>query len=280
MQKIAIAIAIGILNLTSVSEVYSSQATSSDHYLKIRETFEPVQEVTWPVDDDNPWAHETISAPDDEMVKVVRDSLQQAYCGDPSISKDLEKLEGMSSRRFRFFLNLLPKKIDKPRYLEVGLWKGSTFCSAIWNNASLTAAGVDNWSLFGGPKEACLENVKKFSEGNPKISVIDSDFKKVTYTKLQGSPFNIYFYDGGHSYEEQRDCLKIVDAALDNKFLFIVDDYNWKEVREGTKDALKGYNVLYQFEVRTTMDDSHSSQSNTYSNHHNGLFVAVLQKRL
>ena len=64
---------------------------------------------------------------------------------------------------------------------------------------------------------------------------------------------------------------------MDDMFIFIVDDWNWQHVREGTLVAIEKLNlkVLYAKEVRLTSDNSTTHASNTWWN---GIYVAVLQK--
>jgi len=70
---------------------------------------------------------------------------------------------------------------------------------------------------------------------------------------------------------------------LENTFIFIVDDWNWDTVRNGTKHAISKLNlkVLYEREVRTTLDNSHPYQESLKVPHvswHNGIYIAVIQK--
>ena len=45
---------------------------------------------------------------------------------------------------------------------------------------------------------------------------------------------NIYLYDGPHHFEDHFDGIKLVQPALEKKFILIVDDWNWDQVRNGT----------------------------------------------
>ncbi len=51
------------------------------------------------------------------------------------------------------------------RYLEIGVWKGSSLCAAMWKN-EITCLAIDNWSEFGGPKSRFLYNFNKFKGNN------------------------------------------------------------------------------------------------------------------
>jgi hypothetical protein len=90
------------------------------------------------------------------------------------------EMDGMSGKKYRHFVNNLISKIDNPRYLEVGCWKGSTSCSAIYNN-NVIAYCIDNWSEFGGPKNIFCENVQKCANECDDIEIIfeEADFRKI-----------------------------------------------------------------------------------------------------
>jgi hypothetical protein len=188
-------------------------------------------------------------------------------------------LEGMSGRRYRLFVNALNRLIPDPRYLEVGVWTGSTLCSAIAGN-HVRAVGIDNWSQFGAPRERLLENLRCFSAGS-EVRLIECDFRTVPFAE-QGR-FNVYFFDGPHSVVGQHDGLIFALPALDPKFVLIVDDWNWVQVRTGTYSAIEELHleVVYAIEVRTTADDTHPPHCGFEAKEtdwHNGYFIAVLRK--
>ena len=81
---------------------------------------------------------------------------------------------------------------------------------------------------------------------------------------------NILFYDGDHSIHN--DILPKWDSAMDNQFVFIVDDWNWDNVRVPTLESIKkmGYKVLYKEEITGKIEDS--------TDYWNGLGIFVLEK--
>ena len=104
-------------------------------------------------------------------------------------------MNGMSGKKYRHFINNLIGKVNDPRYLEIGCWKGSTSCSAICNN-DVVAYCIDNWSEFGGPKKLFLDNVQKCKSESKDIKLFFNqiDFRKIDYSKI--GKFNVYFFDG------------------------------------------------------------------------------------
>lgn len=192
-----------------------------------------------------------------------------------NITNDIINMEGMTGTKTRHFYNNLLNTSDA-RYLEIGTWKGSSVCSAMCGNKAKVLC-IDNWSEFGGPKEDFLRNFNKF-KGNNDAFFIESDCFKVDVSKLP--KFNIYLYDGNHDNESHYKALSYYYDCLDDIFIYIVDDWNWKSVRDGTFDAIQKLNlkILYDRRLRLTWDNSHTPQPLAMKTWHNGIYVAILQK--
>ena len=88
-------------------------------------------------------------------------------------------------------------------------------------------------------------------------------------------------YDGDHSEDSHYKALVHYYACLDDMFIFIVDDWNWSNVRDGTYNSIKKLNlsVLYDKEIRLTYDNSHSPQPLAKETWHNGIYLAILKKQ-
>ena len=184
-------------------------------------------------------------------------------------------MEGMSGTMTRHFYNNLLNTYDA-RYLEIGSWKGSSVCSAMCGNQAKVVC-IDNWSEFGGPKPEFLANFETFKGENDAV-FIENDCFQVDVSTLP--KFNIYMYDGNHTNESHYKALLHYYDCLDDVFIFIVDDWNWKEVRDGTTSSIQKLNlkVLYEKEIRLTWDNSHTSQPLAAQTWHNGIYVAILEK--
>ena len=192
------------------------------------------------------------------------------------ITDELIQMEGMTGTKTRHFYNNLLNRPDA-RYLEIGTLKGSSVCSAMCENRA-TVLCIDNWSEFGGPKDDFLRNFNKY-KGNNTANFIESDCYKVDTTKLP--KFNIYLYDGNHTKDSHYNALVHYYNCLDDIFIFIVDDWNWKDVRDGTYDSFKKLNLtrLYEKEIRLTFDNSHTEWNLARETWHNGIYVAILKKQ-
>jgi hypothetical protein len=192
------------------------------------------------------------------------------------ITDDIINMDGMSGTKTRHFYNNLLDTEDA-RYLEIGTWKGSSVCSAMCYNKAKVVC-IDNWSEFGGPKSEFLANFEKF-KGENDATFIENDCFQVDVSLLP--KFNIYMYDGNHSNESHYKALLHYYSCLDDIFIFIVDDWNWKYVRDGTIDSIKKLKlkVLYEKEIRTTNNDTHPEWGSPEQKEwHNGIYVAIFQK--
>lgn len=197
------------------------------------------------------------------------------------LDENVRKLPGMSGCEFRDFLNNLVGIVPNPRYLEVGTYTGSTAISALYGNVNAWATLIDNWSQFGGPSAQFHANMARFIGGALPYALLEQDFRKVDYTSL-GPPHNIYFFDGPHTREDQIDAVTVALPALASEWIYIVDDWNRRQVREGTFGGIyaSGFDVLYSIEVRTTLDDTEQVVSRFQdSAWHNGVFIAVLMRK-
>ena len=206
---------------------------------------------------------------------LVETSFQNAENNISKITNDIINIEGMSGTKTRHFYNNLLTQEDA-RYLEIGTWKGSTVCSAMCGNKANVIC-IDNWSEFGGPKSEFLVNFEKF-KGENKAFFIENDCYKVDVSVLP--KFNIFMYDGNHTNDSHYNALLHYYNCLDDIFIFIVDDWNWKDVRNGTIKSIKNLNlkVLYEKEIRLTWNNSHTPQPQAKDTWWNGIYVAILQK--
>jgi hypothetical protein len=211
------------------------------------------------------------------LVATVKYAFAEALAERGTIDAGVLKIEGMSGRKFRFFLNNLIRLLPDPRYLEVGSWQGSTLCSAI-NGNTVRATAIDNWSEFGGPRDAFLANVSTFKSPTADLRVIENDFRSVDYSSI--GKFNVFLFDGPRGLQDQHDGVSLVMPALDSRFVLLVNDWNWSQVRTGTLQAIVDHklSLLYGLEIRTTLDNTHAALVRQNSDWHNGCFIAVLQK--
>jgi hypothetical protein len=211
----------------------------------------------------------------DTYKTLVETAFYNAENNISKITNDIINMEGMSGTKTRHFYNNLLTTEDA-RYLEIGPWKGSSVCSAMYGNKAKVVC-IDNWSEFGGPKSEFLVNFEKF-KGDNDATFIENDCYKIDVSLLP--KFNIYMYDGNHTEDSHYKALSHYYDCLDDIFIFIVDDWNDEYVRNGTYDAIQKLKlkVLYEKEVRLTWDNSHTPQPEARATWWNGIYITILQK--
>jgi hypothetical protein len=210
------------------------------------------------------------------LIEHVNNAFDKAEQNHSKVTQDILNMEGMTGKKTRHFYNNL-LNMEDARYLEIGTWKGSSVCSAMCGNHAKVVC-IDNWSEFGGPKQEFLRNFNAY-KGDNDASFIEQDCYTVNTADLP--KFNIYLYDGEHSEHNHYKALLHYYNCLDDTFIFVVDDWNWKQVRDGTLNSLKTLKltITYSREIRTTWDNSHPPQGSPQQQAwHNGIFVAILKK--
>lgn len=178
------------------------------------------------------------------------------------------QMSGMSSFKVRNFLNKLLEMSDS-RYLEIGVWRGATFYSALLGNSPKYAVAIDNFSQFEGSENIFQENLRDV--GVP-FEFINSD-SFMTKDKLQSKKFNIYFYDGCHQEESQFKAIEYYYDNMDDEFIYLCDDWNGTEVRNGTYRAIEANKLSIIKEW-----DLPANYNGDLNNWWNGLWVSILRK--
>jgi Methyltransferase domain len=215
------------------------------------------------------WTGE-FTSPEAIRLKQAFDSAEQ---NQHKLSNDVITMNGMSGRKYRMLINNLVENTPNARYLEIGSWKGSTACSAIYGNTA-TATCIDNFTFGGFSKDDLVNNINNIMTSNINFNLIDNDFRAVDYSSI--GKYNLYMFDGPHAEQDQYDGVAIVQQALEDRFLLIVDDYNDPNVQRGTQNAIQslGLTVEASLEIITT----YGGTFNENSDWHLGYFIAVIKK--
>ena len=189
-------------------------------------------------------------------------SFYRALQGESSGANQVVGVMGYSGVKFRHLMNNLGS-LNEGRYLEVGVYRGSTFFSALASNR-LYAVAVDLWqdSNLGSDEaayDAFLTGLNRY-RGENSVKVIVGDCWDVAFNRkdevleaMGGRTANIFFYDAGHTETEQFMALTNYLPLLDPLFIYVVDDWNQPMVRDGTHMAIQAMRlqVLLKIEVST-----------------------------
>jgi hypothetical protein len=208
------------------------------------------------------------------LVAHVKESISKAYNGSSKLTPEILNIDGMSSSKVRHLLNNLCS-LPNTNYLEIGVWKGSTWISALYGNTESisSAVAIDNWAQFTGPKIDFLANCETFLPNFP-YNFYSEDCFNIDVQSIFRAPINVYFFDGDHSTLAQELAFTYYNSSLDDVFIAVVDDWNFSEVPLGTKTAFKklGYKIVYDVILPAKFNRD-------FENWWNGLYVAVVSKK-
>lgn len=201
-------------------------------------------------------------------IELIKQAIEKAEREESKLDAEQLAIGGYTSPKIRHLLNNLGEIFQTRsiipiyKYLEIGVHRGSTFVSALFDN-NLPGVAIDNWSEFnedGTVKAEFLKNIKPFGEA---VQFIEAD---CFTTSLPKNEYDMYLYDGGHGYEEQKMGITYFLPSMKDEFILCVDDYNWEQVEKGTQDGISECGLTKLFEIKLT------------DGYHNGFYVALLKK--
>lgn len=210
------------------------------------------------------------------MTKIehIEKSIENAIKGISKLDEKTLGIQGWTSVRIKHLLNNI-MELPNTNYLEIGTFRGSTFCSALFGNELESSYAIDNWSEFKTPgdlaKKAFLENTKDFN-----FNYFEKDCWELDTSKIQDK-INVYLYDGAHTYDDQYNALKYYYPVLDDEFIFMVDDFDptgiWERVERGTRDSIRDLDLEIVYENHLKAD--RKNDPNTWWG---GFYISILRK--
>lgn len=211
-----------------------------------------------------------------DKIKLIEQAIERADSFDSKI-KTLPAYEvpALASLKIRCLLNNLGELAEN--YLECGVHRGGTFCSTIADNRNIKKAfAVDSWAsdhMAGEIHETqFLESANANVSKQTELIVIKDDCFSVDLSKID-SPIDMFLYDAGHSKEDQKNALIYYYPVLANEFIYLCDDWQFEQVKEGTLEGIKemGFEVLFEKELLTDKEYNNESWWRGY-------YVALLKK--
>jgi Methyltransferase domain len=134
-------------------------------------------------------------------------------------------------------------------FVNVGVWHGFTFMCGIVGNPSKVCIGIDNFTQFGGPREAFISRFRKYRSAKKRF--FDMDYREY-FAKVHREPIGFYVYDGDHSYDNQLMGLQAAEPFFTKGCVVLVDDTNWLEPRSATMDFIAKSSYAYRILLDTT----------------------------
>lgn len=166
-----------------------------------------------------------------------------------------EELSGFSGARIIGLMQRLVQSLDARRecYLEVGVYQGLTLLSVAMANRDAACLGIDNFAFFDhdGKNFAIVEK-RRAALGLLNAEVINADYEEAFENLehwLRGLQIGVYFVDGPHDYRSQLMCLQLAVPYLSDGAVIIVDDSNYRHVRQANRDFLAtrpGFRLVFE----------------------------------
>jgi len=187
--------------------------------------------------------------------------------GERSKLTDSEReLYGQSSIKLKTFLNNVCSK-DNTRYLELGVYRGSTIISAMYGNKTLQAVGIENFKYDKKETQYFMEegwpNMKsqmydvfqkyQFVDdvNTDNLKIIESDFQDVSWSSQ--AKFDVIFMDIDPITPEIYDSFfKKVFNAFSRHCVVIFSNYSSEEVAPLLEEKVEQYSdrVVTEFKFQ------------------------------
>jgi len=173
-------------------------------------------------------------------------------------------LSGFSGAKILSLLKNLAEVIvsKETTSLEVGVYRGLTLLSVAGSVPDHEVYGIDNFAFFdkdGRNLDIINERMNLLNIRNARI--INEDFEdalenleKFTPAKKTG----LYFIDGPHDYRSQLMSLLLIKPWLTEDAVIIVDDCNYRHVRQANRDFLmtnREYKLIFQAYTKAHPDN-------------------------
>jgi predicted O-methyltransferase YrrM len=149
-------------------------------------------------------------------------------------------------------------------YLEIGTFQGKSLLSAMAGNPRRPVYACDNFSEFQDRNslQRLTANLRDH-DAVERVTFFDGDFRAILSREHISDPVGLYFYDGAHDLDSQRDGVALAEPLLADEALVLVDDWRLAEdsgsyAEAGTREALEhsrqDWELLYELPARWNGD--------------------------
>ena len=171
------------------------------------------------------------------------------------IITDDKILTGFSGHRMvRLLQNVAKLRLDENTcYVEVGVFQGLTLLSVAKVLDKAEVYGIDNFAFFdkaGKNLSIVNERTQKLNLNN--VNIVNEDYEDALENlkkHIGNKKVGVYFVDGPHDYRSQLMCLELMKPYLADNAIIVVDDSNYRHVRQANRDFLfnnKDYKLIFQ----------------------------------
>lgn len=150
----------------------------------------------------------------------------------------LDSVPGLARENNLALLNLAASLLGPGEsYVEIGSYHGTSLIAAmLGNEAKDEFVGIDDFRMGQASREELDRNLSAF---DLQPTILEGDaFTLVPNGGLGDRRVGVYYYDAKHSYEAQLHGLVMIEPYLASRALLIVDDTDWEQVADATRDYL------------------------------------------
>lgn len=188
------------------------------------------------------------------MIEKYHKAIKEAVESKGIITDD-EILTGFSGHRMVTLLqNVSKARLDENTcYVEVGVFQGLTLLSVARVLENAQVYGIDNFAFFdkaGKNLSIVNDRTKKLNLNN--VNIVNEDYEDALENlknHIGDKKVGVYFVDGPHDYRSQLMCLELMKPYLADNAIIIIDDSNYRHVRQANRDFLfnnKEFKLMFQ----------------------------------
>lgn len=176
-----------------------------------------------------------------QVITAIREADQGGLVSD----KGADVLGGLSGRATVGLLQRLVGLVEDRKslcYLEIGVFQGLSLLSVAIEHPEFACFGIDNFSILD-PKGENLgivqDRTKRLNATNAHL--INRDYEAALehlHDHIGTRKVAVFFIDGAHDYRSQLMALLLIRPYLSERAVIIVDDANYFDVRQSTRDFL------------------------------------------
>ena len=174
---------------------------------------------------------------------------------DRALRAVLDAVPGMATENKLVLLNRAVARLAPGEvYVEIGCWQGLSLAGAVFGHGAAPAFACDDFSEFGGPRAALLDTIARWTAPE-QVRFRDVDLRRFL-AEAPWSParVGVYFYDGGHDFDDQFVALQAMLPHLATDAAVVVDDTNWRHVRAANRffaRHARGFELIRDLRTRS-----------------------------
>ncbi|MFY7787565.1 MAG: class I SAM-dependent methyltransferase [Thermoflexibacteraceae bacterium] len=190
------------------------------------------------------------------MIEKYKEIIRSIEQGSP-LSFSSPILTGFSGKKMLNALqrfSQLYKGNTEVCYLEVGVFQGLTLLSVAASTANeLLCCGIDNFMHHDKDKKnfnIIQDRIQALAL--TQVQLLNDDYEEILENlskHIGNKKVAVYFIDGPHDYRSQMMCLLLIKPFLAPNAVIIVDDANYRHVRQANRDFLvahPAFKLLYE----------------------------------